>query len=345
MCSSSILLLPVSWLSFFVCKPGLRFPLIVLLLTFSLFLDFAYSLTLLIITVLHAPLVPGIWYSNIFEIPWFDFPASRITDALPASDESDLESQTVDAEAFHSVPGVKYNGDHQQQSPKAPLRPPWLTLPRGSLTFSIASFTPTWAKEYNVGLTRGLHNPFDRPFNDGSTDHRTLHAPSDPVQRPPRVVTKPTHEDRLHERDNDSFAAPSKHDTVTTKVPDDYDDKAPSLQPLAGFSNLPRWSATTTSTEIDNQAQDAGKQAIGTLVVQNPSDRTSNTTAATATATYLSPRGRKSVSSLFPHDVREEDWNLPLTKPPFRNGTGEGWTTAHVTQDTVPTVGRGRGRR
>ena len=307
-------------------------------------LDFAYSVTFAIITVLHAPLVPGIWYSTVFDIPWFDFPASRITGGSFPSDKSDLEAQTVYADAFQSTPDIKQSGDHQRQSPKAPLRPPWLTLPRGSLAISVSSFTPAWAKQYNIGLTRGLHNPFDRSFDEASTNHQTLNVPSDPVQRPARVIIKPTNADRLHERDDDPFAAPSKHDTVTTKVPDDYDDKTRSLQPLAGFSNLPRWSAATTSTEINSQNQDTGKQAIGTLMVQNPSDRSSNTTAATATAIYLSPRGRKSVSSLFPHDVREEDWNLPLTKPPFRNGRGEGWTTADATQDAVPT-GKGRERR
>ena len=155
-------------------------------------------------------------------------------------------------------------------------------------------------------------------------------------------MTKSTHEDRLHERDDDPFAILSKRDTVTTKVSDDYDDKTRSLQALTGFSNLPRWSATTTSSKIDNKDKADGKQAAGMFVVQNPSDRASNTTATTATAIYLSPRGRKSVSSLFPHDVREEDWNLPLTKPPFRNGGGQGWTTADATQDTVPA---GKGKR
>lgn len=282
-------------------------------------------------------MVPGIWYLNILEIPWFDFPACRITDGSSPSVKSDLERQTVYGDAFHSSPDIKHNGDHQQRPLKAPLRAPWLSLPRCSLTLSVASVTPAWAKQYNVGLTRGLHNPFDR-FDEGSTDHQTLNAPSDPVQRPARVMTKPTHEDRLHERDDDPFAILSKHDTITTKVSDDYDNKTRSLQALTGFSNLPRWSATT-SGEIENQDKATGKQAAGMFVIQNPSDRTSNTTAATATAIYLSPLGRKSVSSLFPHDVREEDWNLPLTKPPFRSGGGQGWTTADATQDTVP-VGR-----
>ena len=293
-------------------------------------------------------MVPGVWYSTISEVPWFDFPASsvsRITRGSFPSDKSDLERQTVYGDAFrpdHSVPDIKHNGDDQQK-PRRPLRAPWLNLPRGSLTVSVASFTPAWAKQYNLGLTRGIHNPFSNSLNEGSTDRQTL-VPSDLVQRPSRVITKPTREDGLNERDvDDPFAAPNKHDTVTTKVPGDYNDKKRSLQPLDGFSNLPRWSAATTSNGVDSQDQDKGKRGIGMLMVQNPPDRSSNTTATTSTVAYLSPLGRKSVSSLFPHDVREEDWNLPLTKPPFRNGGGQGWTTADAVQDT-PT-GNSRGRR
>jgi len=304
---------------------------------------FVYSVTLLTVTLLHAPLVPGIWYSNISEIPWFDFSASRITrDSFP-SEKSDLEARTVYGDAFHSLPDLKHSGDGQQQTRRAPLRPPWLNFSRGSLTASVSSFTPAWAKQYNVGLTRGLHTPFNTSLNCGSTDHQTLDVPSEPVKRPAPAITKRMHEDRLHhERDDDPFAVPSKHDTITTKVPHDYNDKKQSLQPLSGFTGLPRWSAETIPGETDNQG--IGKRGIGMLMIQNPSDRSSNTTATTATAVLLSPYGRKSVSSLFPHDVREEDWNLPVTKPPFRNGRGDGWKTADATQDTVP-AGKTRGRR
>lgn len=290
-------------------------------------------------------MVPGVWYSTVSEIPWFTFSASsasRITrDSFP-SEKSDLEGQTVYGDAFRSV-----GGDNQQEKLKAPPRPPWLNVPRGSLTVSVASFTPAWAKQYNIGLTRGLHNPFGKSTEDDSTDHQTLNVFSDPVQRPARVITKPIHEDRPHESGNDPFASPTKHNTVTIDVPDDYNDKELPLHPLSGFSgfsNLLRWSAGTTSGRIDDQVQDTGKPGIGMLMLRNPSDRTSNTTTTSATAVPLSPFGRKSVSSLFPHDVREEDWNLPLTKPPFRNGRGEGWTTADATQDIAP-AGRGRGRR
>ncbi|KAF9652846.1 hypothetical protein BDM02DRAFT_3126005 [Thelephora ganbajun] len=326
MCSSS----PISWMNFFIF--------------------FAYLVTLLVVTILHAPLVPSIWYSNISEIPWFDFsapPAPRITPGSFPSDKSDPEGQAIYGDAsrsVRSVPEIECNGDDQQQTLKAPPRPPWFTLPRGSLTVSVASFTPAWAKQYNLGLTRGLHNPFNRSLDKGSVDHHILDVPSDPVQPPSRVITKPAFEDRPHERDDDLFAAPSRHGTVVTKVSNDYNDKKRSLQALSGFSNLPRWSTATTPSEIDSQSQGTGKRGIGMLMLQNPSDRASNTTATTTTAVPLSPPGRKSVSSLFPHDVREEDWNFPLTKPPFRNGRGEGWTTADATQDTVP-AGRGRGRR
>jgi hypothetical protein len=302
-----------------------------------------YSVTLLIVVVLHAPLVPGVWHSNVSEIPWFAFPASsasRIThDPLP-SDKADLEGRTVYGDAFHSSPEIKRSRDDQYPTLKAPPRPPWLNIPRGSLTVSVASFTPAWAKQYNVGLTRGLHNPFNTSTDEGSTDNQTL---SDPVQRPARALTKPTHEDRLHERDDDPFAAPGKHDSVVTNVSDDYDDTKQPLRPLTGFSNLPRWFSATTSGGINGQDQDTEKRGIGMLMLRNPSDRSSNTTVTTTTA-VLSPLGRKSVSSLFPHDVRDEDWNLPLTKPPFRNGQGEGWTTADATQEAVP-AGKGRGRR
>lgn len=298
---------------------------------------FVYSLMLLIVTVLHAPLVPNIWCSNISGIPWFDFsapPVSRIThDSFPP-DKSDLEGQTVYGDAFRSV------GDDERETLKAPPRPPWSTLPRGSLAISVTSFTPTWAKQHNAGLTRGLHNPFSRSLDDDSIDHQSLDVPSDPIQLPARVITRPTYEHRLHERDDDPFAAPSKHDTITTKVPDDSSDRTQSLQPLAGFSNLPRWSADTASGED----QGTGKRGIGMLMLHNPSDRASNTTATTATAVPFSPLGRKSVSSMFPHDVREEDWSFPLTKPPFSSGRSEGWTTAGAIQDAAP-AGSGRGRR
>jgi len=287
-------------------------------------------------------MVPGVWYSNVSEIAWFAFSASsvsRIThDSFP-SEKSDLEGQTVYGDAFRSA------GEYDQQEKlKAPARPPWHNLPRGSLTVSVGSFTPAWAKQYNIGLTRGLHNPFGKSADEESTDHQTLNVPSDPVQRPARVITKPIHEGRLHESDDDPFASPTKHNTVTIDVPDDYNDKKLSLHPLSGFSNLLRWSAGTTSGGIDGQDPDTPKRGIGMLMLRNPSERTSNTTTTSATAVPLSPLGRKSVSSLFPHDVREEDWNLPLTKPPFRNGRGEGWTTADATQDITP-AGRGRGRR
>jgi hypothetical protein len=338
-CSSSILLLPVSWMNFFVCKH--RLPSALAPFLPSLAPVFAYAVTLLIITVLHAPLVPRVWHLSVFDVPWFDFPASRITDH--SSDKPDPEHQTVYADAFHSVSDSKYNGDNKQEAPKVPPRPPWLTLPRGSLAISVASFTPAWAKQHNLGLTRGLHNPFAKSLDEGSTVCQAPNAPSDPLQRPARAITKPIHEDSFHESDDDPFAAPSRHDTITTKVPHDYDDDTRSLQPLSGFTNLNRWSPATTSSEVDGQDQDADKQPIGVLVLQNPSDRISNVTTTTTTAVYMSPPGRKSVSSLFPHDVREEDWNLPLAKPPFRNGRGQGWTTADAVQDTVPT-GRGRGR-
>ena len=327
MCSSSILLLPVSWMNFFLCTLFLR----ILTVAFSSSSPvFGYSVTLLIVTIVHAPLVPDIWHSNISEIPWFAFSASSVSRITYDSEKADLEGQTVYGDAFHSDPEIKHD---REQTLKSPPRPPWQSLPRGSLTISVASFTPAWAKKYNAGLTRGLHNPFDTSTNEGS---------SDSVQRPARVITKPTHEGRFHERDDDPFASASKHDIVTTKIPDDYNDKKRSLQPLAGFGNLPQWSTTMTSGEIDRK--DTGKHDIGMLMVRNPLDRTSNTTTTTTTAVHLSPFGRRSVSSLFPHDVREEDWNLPLTKPPFRNGRGEGWTTADATQDITP-VGRGRGRR
>ena len=324
-------------MSFFVCKhclPSLLIPFL-----FSLASVFAYSATLLIVTVLHAPLVPSVWYSSVSDVPWFDFPASRITDRSFSSDKSDLEHQTVYADAFHSAPDFKHNGDNKQEAPKSSLGPPWLSLPRGSLNVSVASFTPAWAKQHNIGLTRGLHNPFTKSPSKQSAGRQASNAPSDPLQRPARVITKPTHQDRFHERDDDPFAAPNRHDTITTKVADDYDDKARSLHPLSGLSNIPRWSLATTSNEIDGQDQDADKQPIGVLVHQG---RISNMT--TTTAVYMSPTGRKSVSSLFPHDVREEDWNLPLAKPPFRNGRGEGWTTADAVPDTTPT-GKGRGKR
>jgi len=287
-------------------------------------------------------LVPSIWHSNISEIPWFDFsasPVSRITHRSLPSDKSDPESQTVYGDAFHSFQEIKENGEDHQHTLKAPPRPPWLAFPRSSFTISVASFTPAWAKKYNAGLTRGLHNPFDRSPDEGSPDHQTLDELSDPIQRPARVMTKPAFEDKLHERDDDPFAAPSKDNIVTTNVPDGDSNKTRSLQTLPGFSNLPRW-----SNETNNQDQDTGKQGIGMLMLRNPSDRTSETSTTTATAVHFSPSGRKSVSSLFPHDVREEDWNLPLTKPPFRNGRGQGWTTADAVQDAVST-GRGQGTR
>lgn len=285
-------------------------------------------------------MVPGVWYSTVSEIPWFASSAAGITHGSFPSDKSDLEGQTVYGDAFRSV----HNGDDHQPTLKAPPRPPWLNIPRGSLTVSVASFTPAWAKQYNVGLTRGLHNPFGKSADEDSTDHHTLHVASDPVQRPARVITKLAHEDRLHERDDDPFAALSKHNSVTTTTTHDHDDKKRSLRPLAGLNNLLRWSDTTTPGGIDGQDQGTGKSGIGMLMLRNPSSRTSNTTVTTTTAVPFSPLDRKSVSSLFPHDVHEEDWNLPLTKPPFRNGRGEGWTTADAAQDTVP-AGRGRGRR
>jgi hypothetical protein len=331
MCSSSILILPVSWVNFLVCTFVSEFSCSHSHLSSPVFV---YSVTLLIVTILHAPLVPHIWYSNVSEIPWFAFPASSHD-----SDKADLEGRTVYGDAFRSG----HSPEVEQHTLKPPPRAPWLTLPRGSLTISVASFTPAWAKQYNLGLTRGLHNPFNRSIDQRSTD-RTFCVPSGPVQRPARVITKPAHEDRLHERDDDPFAALSRHDTATTKVPGGYNDKNQSIQPLAGSSGLPQWSPVTTPSEIGSRDPDTGKRGIGKLWVQNPLGRAPSTAVATATEVPPSRPDRNSVSSLFPHDVREEDWNRPLTKPPFRNGRGEGWTTADAAHDTVPT-GRGRGRR
>lgn len=314
MCSSSILILPVSWMNFFVF--------------------FAYSLTLSIVATLHAPLVPGIWYSAVSDVPWFDF------SPFP-SEKSDLEHQTVYGDAFRSSPsgfGTKHNANEGRQTLKVPPRAPWLSLPRSSFALSVSSFTPAWAKQHNVGLTRGLDNPFGRSLSEGSTTHHGT-----PVQRPARTITKPTFEASLHERDDDPFAASSKRDTTTTKVSGDYHDKKRSLQPLAGFNNLFRWSIATTSGDCYNKDQSTGERDVDVLAAQNTLDRTSLTTVTTTTA-VLSPADRQSVSSLFPHDVREEDWNFPLTKPPFRNGRGEGWATAGAMQSTPPT-GRGQGRR
>ena len=280
------------------------------------FLVFAYSVTLLIVTILHAPFVPNIWHSTLSEIPWFDF------SAFP-SENFDLECQTVYGDAFrsaHSDPGSKQTGDDLKQSLKAPPKAPWLSIPRSSFTLSVASFTPAWARQHNVGLTRGLHNPFDRSSDESTTSHHVI-----PVQHPARAITKPTYEGRLHEKDDDPFAAPWKNDTATVKFLDGHDKKR-TLQPLAGFHNLLGWSS-------ESYDRDRGADK-----------RTSSTTIATTTAILHSPRDRTSVSSLFPHDVREEDWNLPLTKPPFRNGRGEGWTTAAAAQGTVP-AGVGRERR
>lgn len=313
MCSSSILILPVSWMNFFVF--------------------FAYSVTLSIVAILHAPFVPDIWYSAVSDVPWFDFSPFH-------SEKSDLEHQTIYGDAFRSSPsvfGTKYNGDDGRQTLKVPPRAPWLSLPRGSFALSVSSYTPAWAKQHNAGLTRGLDNPFSRPFNEGSATHHGA-----PVQHPARAIMKPTFEAIPHERDDDPFAAPSKHDTTTTKVSYDYHDKKRSLQPLAGLNNLFRWSVASTSGECYKD-QSTDKRGIDVLAVQNPLDRSSISTVTTTTA-VLSPADRKSVSSLFPHDVREEDWNLPLTKPPFRNGRGEGWKTAGAMQSDTPT-GRGQGRR
>ncbi|KAF9792762.1 hypothetical protein BJ322DRAFT_74207 [Thelephora terrestris] len=305
MCSSSILVLPVSWMNFFIF--------------------FSYSVTLLIVTVLHAPFIPDIWHSTVSEIPWFDLSASP-------SEKFDLECQTVSDDASrsaHSLPGSRQNLDDQNQSLRAPPKAPWLSIPRGSFTLSVASFTPAWAKQHNVGLTRGLHNPFNRSSDEGSANHHGV-----PVQHPTRAITKPTYESRLHEKLERPFAAPWKHGAAASKVPGDS-DKERSLQPLTGFHNLLGWPAATTSSESYNRDQGTGKQDV---------DRSSNTTVTTTTAVLLSPSDRRSVNSLFPHDVREEEWNLPVTKPPFRNGRGEGWTTAGAAQGT-PHAGKGRGRR
>ena len=305
---------------------------------------FAYSVTLLIVTVLHAPFVPCIWYSTISDIPWFDFSALSAPQIAHRSDESDLEGQTVYGDAFRSVhpdSEMKHNGNDQRQTPKVPPKAPWLTIPRGSFAFSVASFTPAWAKQHNAGLTRGLHNPFNRPSNQSSTDHHIPPLPSHTVKHPARAITKPTFESRLHERDDDPFAAPSKHDAATAKVLDECDDKKRTLLPLSGFTNLPRWSIATTSSENCDLDRDACKRGLDAFKART-SDRISTITMTTTTA-VLSPPNRDSVRSLFPHDVREEDWNRPLTKPPFKNGRGEGWTTAGATQNILPAE-RGRGR-
>lgn len=298
MCSSSILVLPVSWMNFLVCESFLR-----IISAFSspvLSSVFAYSVTLFIVTVLHASFVPDIWYSTVSEIPWFDF-----SDSSFLVEKSDLEHRAVYGDAFRpALPPL--------QTLKPPPRAPWLNLTRTSVV-SVASFTPAWAKQHNAGLTRGLHNPFSRSRDEGSATHHAL--PPVPLRHPARAITKPTFDGSKHD---DSFAASTKYDTVTTKVPDYYDDnKKHTLEPLVGLDGLLRWSTTTAP------------------------DRTSNTTITTTTVVFPQS-ARRSVSSLFPHDVGEDAWNLPLKKPPFRNGRGEGWTTAAATQATLLSP-RGRG--
>ena len=318
MCASSILVLPVSWMNFFICT-SFFFSEFSQSSSHLLFSVFSYSVTLLIVTILHAPFVPDIWYSAISEVPWFDLSTSSLSLGKP-----DLEHQTVYGDAFRSAhpSGAKPDGDDRQQSTKPikpPPRAPWLNLPRASI-ITVASFTPTWAKHRNAGLTRGLHNPFIRSPNDG--------VPTVPVRPPVRAVTKPTLKGILHEMDDDPFAAPTKHDTASTKVPNHHHHKKQSLEPLPGFDNLLRWSTVTTSNERCNRDRNATKRnEVDTMTAQNLPDRSSSTTVTTTTV-VLSPSDTRSVSSLFPHDVGEEDWNLPLKKPPFKNGQGEGWTTA-----------------
>jgi hypothetical protein len=277
------------------------FNLLVLTISLSVFL---YSLTFLIVTFLHEPFVPDIWYLNISEIPWFDLSTS-----FPI-EKADLEHQTVYGDAFrsaHPTPG--------QQTPNPPPRAPWLTLPRVS-RISTTSFTPAWAKEHNAGVTRGLHNPFG--------------APSFPIRHPTRAITKPTVNGGLNERDDDPFAALIRHDTTATKVPDEYDDKKQTLEPLAGLDSLFRLKTPIPPSDSRGRVQDMVKRNVDTMMARHP-NRSSNTTVTTTTVVF-SPIDRGSVSSLFPHNVGEEDWNLPLKKPPFRNGRGEGWTTAGATQ-------------
>lgn len=307
-CAASILVLPVAWMNFLICTRFFSNALNLSLIFLSSV--FVYSVTLLIVTILHQPFVPEIWYSTISEIPWFDFSAS------------DLEHQTVYGDAFRSAPGVKCDGDDRQQTPKRPPRAPWLALPRASC-MSVASLTPAWAKRYNAGLTRGLHNPFGQSLNQDFANRHP--APSHPA----RTITKPT----IHERCDDPFAARVKNGTAITKVPDHYYHKKLPLEPLTGFDSLLRWSSATTSSECYSQGRNTPKRAVDTLMVQNPPDRSSFGTVTTTTVVF-SPPDRRSVNSLFPHDVGEEAWNLPLKKPPFRNGRGIGWTTAGPTQGT-----------
>lgn len=262
----------------------------------------SYLTILLVLTTTHIRIYPNIYNVPVVLVPWFQpRPDSTINDDK-LSHDSQVKSNTEVVETNVNLLG---NVDIEQQYQNTVASPsPVLVSTKTDeatgaaveqpLARNVTSCTPQWANDVNAKTKRGITQPFRLPTEQVRLSrHVTLpHARLGYAQMG-------TNQKSMNRRIDPEVPTPPQDVRVSDRVGQRlFELERDRGVPMAVSSIRSASSLTRTSQE----------EWMG--VMPETGER------------------RRSVSSLFPSSVQDEEWDQPLKKPPFNNGLGDGWRTA-----------------
>lgn len=281
--------------------------LLILVSWFALIFIVSYFIILLVLMIIHIPIYPNVYDVPVIFVPWFhiylDPPIKN--DKLPFHHKIKPSLDTL-ATQDDSHGKVDIEQPHQKIATIcAPFPPPAEKEEVGrarndshhttqSLASSVASITPQWAKDLNAKTKRGITHPFQHPIEQVRLDDR--------------------------------LAGHTQIGKKNQKSVDSSDDSEP--------PTLPQNVRVCDRVGERLFEVDRDRRATAILPSLHAPSQLSRALSATSReekrmgALHGKGGSRQSVSSLFPCSVKEEEWNQPLKKPPFKNGHGEGWRTA-----------------
>lgn len=248
----------------------------------------------MVLTTIHIQYYPNVHNIPIIHVPWFQPTEPLIYPTKP---------QELQVELFgNDGIDLEKQPQPQQRLAASPIAKADQWAKKRLTAFSVASFSPNWAKTRNHTVKRGVTNPFLLPIVRSGMD-----VPWVPPRLEVQEKITPIHagaEERKEDSHRLSYWVGPEVQWKTTAPPE---DAHPSYRVGEGLFEVDRNRVKSAFSDSTT----ASKKEEKRMGVQ------------------LSGEDRKSVSSMFPrYSARAEEWDRPVVLPPFKRGLGEGWRTA-----------------
>jgi hypothetical protein len=282
----------------------------------------SYFTILVVLMIIHNRIYPNIHNVPVISIPWFHiYPDACVEDDKIAllqevkpkpdvpetkadfHDSVDIEHQCHNLATTHGPVVISTKAEYVGVDSQHKIRLSGL---------SAASFTPQWAKDFNGKMRRGITDPFGLSAERAQPAEKA-HA----LDACPDVEQMGMNAKRMNHRIHLEIPMPPLDARVCDRVGERLFEVQRNTSSAGGLPPLRLTAPLSGAWSVTSKEE----KRMGIMLEKDAA--------------------RKSVSSMFPRSVREDEWNRPLKKPPFKNGLGEGWRTA----DNMKRGTKGRGWR